>query len=147
MSIWPSISQPYCGAQADSAAPAMASGNALSTVRRRPYKSMPMPMKNCITPNASPNSPANAPSDDEDRPKSLCSPVAMMAVTVRYDWLRANADNNANSMGHSPSGWRAPRRGAGAAGGMAVVSGGTLATKAVGWVGAGTGQISWGTGA
>jgi hypothetical protein len=33
-------------AQADTAAPAMASGKALSTVRRRPYRSMPMPMKN-----------------------------------------------------------------------------------------------------
>ena len=61
----------------------MASGKALSTVRRRPYRSMPMPMKNCVTPKDKPNSPAKAPSEAGESPKSPCRLGAMMAVTVR----------------------------------------------------------------
>ena len=41
----------------------MASGKALSTVRRSPYRSMPMPMTNCATPKDKPNRPAKAPSE------------------------------------------------------------------------------------
>ena len=41
ISSCPSISQPYCGAQADSAAPITVRGKALSTVRRSPTTSAP----------------------------------------------------------------------------------------------------------
>ena len=79
----------------------MAIGKAVSTVRRKPYRSMPMPMKNCVTPNDSANSPANAPSDAGDRPKSPCNPPAMMAVTVRNAWLNAKADSSDSSITQS----------------------------------------------
>ena len=49
-------------ASADSAEPAMATGNAVSTVRRTPCRSMPMPMNSCIAPNAKWKAPANTPS-------------------------------------------------------------------------------------
>ena len=52
ISTWPSTSTPKFGASADSAAPAMASGKAVSTVRRTPCRSMPMPMNNCMPPKA-----------------------------------------------------------------------------------------------
>ena len=79
----------------------MASGKAVSTVLRRPYRSMPTPMNSCVTPNDRPNSPAKAPSDSADSPKSVRSPSAMMEVTVRKAWLSEKADSKVSSMAQS----------------------------------------------
>jgi hypothetical protein len=52
INTWPSTNVLYDGARADSTAPATASGKPISTVRRTPCRSMPMPTKSCMAPNA-----------------------------------------------------------------------------------------------
>jgi hypothetical protein len=49
--IWPSTSWAKPCADAATIEPATASGKAASTVRRTPYRSMPIPMKSCSAPN------------------------------------------------------------------------------------------------
>jgi hypothetical protein len=83
ISTWPVISSGKLVASADSSAPAIASGKAVSTVRRTPWRSMPMPMKSCMAPKAKWKAPENRPRACADSPNSACSGPAMMAPTVR----------------------------------------------------------------
>ena len=52
MSTWPSTSGKKLCDIAATSAPTIASGKAVSTVRRTPYRSMPIPMKSCSAPKA-----------------------------------------------------------------------------------------------
>ena len=52
ISTWPATSMPKLVDSADTAAPAIATGKAVSTVRRTPCRSMPMPMNSCMLPKA-----------------------------------------------------------------------------------------------
>ena len=52
ISTWPATSIGKPVASADTAAPRAISGEAVSTVRRSPCRSMPMPMNSCRPPKA-----------------------------------------------------------------------------------------------
>ena len=83
ISTCPTSSSVKLGASADSAAPAIVSGNAASTVRRTPCKSMPTPIASCSAPNAKWKIPAKRPSCCVESAKSCCSAGAMIAAIVR----------------------------------------------------------------
>src|SRR5574337_298486 len=100
ISTCPSTSTAYPGASADSSAPAIASGKAVSTVRRTPCRSMPTPMASCSAPNAKWNAPAKVPSCCGDSPNSACSGAARIAPTVRKAWLIVNAAVSVSSIAH-----------------------------------------------
>ena len=86
----------------------------MSTVRRTPCRSMPMPMNSCMAPKAKWKAPANRPSAWALRPNSSCSGAAIKAATLRQDWLSAKAEAKASSM------IQAERREAGAEGVLAA---------------------------
>ena len=104
----------------------MVSGNATSSVRRTPYRSMPTPMNSCMVPNANAKAPANTPSAWADSPNSARNPVAMMAVMVRNAWLSAKPDTSASSMAQAA---RDERSGTGGDAGRAVGTGAGLQVR------------------
>src|SRR3989344_5396805 len=71
----------------------------MNRVQARNAGEQPTPISNWATPKERPNSPANAPSDPGESPKSAVSPWATMAVVVRKAWLSANPLSSASGDG------------------------------------------------
>ena len=129
ISAWPSSSSRKSGAAAASAAPIIVSGNAVSTVRRSPRRSMPIPIASCSVPNAKWKVPAKSPSACSDSANSCCSGGAMIAAVVRYAWLSAKAETSATSIVH---GLRSRAVAAGADPGCAS-GGGFIVSSSAAW--------------